>query len=67
MPTDNTGSKSKCNAREKGRCTKKDPIAVISVEATGLDNSLEEYYNMEQQGLNIFLGYAHMDILERRL
>ena len=65
MPNDNTGLKSKCNTREKGKHTKKDPIIVTSMEAASVDNFLEDYYNLEQQGLNAYLGYAHMDILDR--
>jgi len=65
MSSDATGSKGKRKAVEKGTRKKKDAVEVTSSKATGLDASLETYYDLEEKGRSAFLGYARADILDR--
>ncbi|KAG9308144.1 hypothetical protein JVU11DRAFT_12446 [Chiua virens] len=60
-----SGSKGKQKDVDKVTRKKKAAVNVTASEATGLDTTLEEYYNLEEQGRHAFLGYARTDLLER--
>lgn len=65
MSSEATGSKGKRKAVDKSTRKKKTSVEVTSTQATGLDASLETYYDLEEKGRSAFLGYARMDILKR--